>query len=55
MVFTVSQFIPRGCDPIEFNNDVINPADKANIIEEFPQIVGKKVLTIPGRIQNGRV
>ncbi len=42
--------IPRGCDPIEFNNDVINPADKANIIEEFPQIVGKKVLTIPGRI-----
>ena len=24
--------------------------DKANIIEEFPQIVGKKVLTIPGRI-----
>ena len=42
--------IPRGCDPIEFNNDVINPVDKANIIEEFPQIVGKKVLTIPGRI-----
>ena len=42
--------IPRGCDPIEFNNDLINPADKANIIKEFPQIVGKKVLTIPGRI-----
>ena len=42
--------IPRGCDPIEFNNGLINPADKANIIKEFPQIVGKKVLTIPGRI-----
>ncbi len=42
--------IPRGCDPIEFNKGVINPVDKANIIEEFPQIVGKKVLTIPGRI-----
>ena len=42
--------IPRGCDPLEFNNEVINPVDKANIIEEFPQIVGKKVLTIPGRI-----
>ena len=42
--------IPRGCDPIEFNKGVINSVDKANIIEEFPQIVGKKVLTIPGRI-----
>ena len=42
--------IPRGCDPIEFNKDEINPDDKAKIINEFPQIVGKKVLTIPGRI-----
>ena len=42
--------IPRGCDPAEFNNDEINPDDKAEIINEFPQIGGKKVLTIPGRI-----
>ena len=42
--------IPRGCDPVEFNNDEINPDDKAKIINEYPQIVGKKVLTIPGRI-----
>ena len=42
--------IPRGCDPVEFNNDEINPDDKAEIINEFPQIVGKTVLTIPGRI-----
>ena len=42
--------IPRGCDPAEFNNDEINPHDKAEIINEFPQIEGKKILTIPGRI-----
>ena len=42
--------IPRGCDPVEFNNDEINPDDKAKIINELPQIVGKTVLTIPGRI-----
>ena len=42
--------IPRGCDPTEFNNSSINPDHKAKILNEFPQIVGKKVLTIPGRI-----
>ena len=42
--------IPRGCDPAEFNNSSINPDHKAKILNEFPQIVGKKVLTIPGRI-----
>tara|TARA_B100001939_G_C16897331_1_gene598242 strand:+ start:37 stop:1113 length:1077 start_codon:yes stop_codon:yes gene_type:complete len=42
--------IPRGCDPVEFNNDEINPLDKAKIMNEFPQIIEKKVLTIPGRI-----
>ena len=42
--------IPRGCDPIEFNNESINPNDKARIFSELPQINGKKVLTIPGRI-----
>ena len=42
--------IPRGCDPIEFNNSSINPDHKTKILNEFPQIVGKKVLTIPGRI-----
>ena len=42
--------IPRGCDPTEFNNSSINPDNKAKILNEFPEIVGKKVLTIPGRI-----
>ena len=42
--------IPRGCDPTEFNNSSINPDHKAKILNEFPEIVGKKVLTIPGRI-----
>ena len=42
--------IPRGCDPAEFNNNSVNPHHKAEILNEFPQIVGKKVLTIPGRI-----
>ena len=28
----------------------INPDHKAKILNEFPEIVGKKVLTIPGRI-----
>ena len=42
--------IPRGCDPTEFNNSSINPDHKTKILNEFPQIVGKKVLTIPGRI-----
>ena len=42
--------IPRGCDPTEFNNNSINPDHKTKILNEFPQIVGKKVLTIPGRI-----
>ena len=42
--------IPRGCDPAEFNNNSVNPHHKAVILNEFPQIVGKKVLTIPGRI-----
>ncbi len=42
--------IPRGCDPTEFNNDPINPDDKAKIFSEFPRISEKKILTIPGRI-----
>ena len=42
--------IPRGCDPAEFNNCPIDPGIKANFFNEFPKIVGKKVLTIPGRI-----
>ena len=41
--------IPRGCDPAGFNNSSINPDHKAKILNEFPEIVGKKVLTIPGR------
>ena len=42
--------IPRGCEPTEFNKDLINPEDRNNILREFPQIGDKKVLTIPGRI-----
>lgn len=42
--------IPRGCDPNTFNNVSIDPKEKDDLLNEFPQIKGKKVLTIPGRI-----
>ena len=42
--------IPRGCDSADFNNQSINPNDRDKIFSEFPQLVGKKVLIIPGRI-----
>ena len=42
--------IPRGCDPKEFNKNIINADDKNNLFREFPQLVNKKVLTIPARI-----
>ena len=42
--------IPRGCDPNTFNNVTIDPKEKDDLLNEFPQIKGKKVLTIPGRI-----
>ena len=42
--------IPRGCDPNTFNNLSIDPKEKDDLLNEFPQIKGKKVLTIPGRI-----
>ena len=42
--------VPRGCDPNTFNNVSIDPKEKDDLLNEFPQIKGKKVLTIPGRI-----
>ena len=42
--------IPRGCDPNTFNNVSTDPKEKDDLLNEFPQIKGKKVLTIPGRI-----
>ena len=42
--------IPRGCDPIEFNIKPIGHNYKATIFSEYPQITGKKILTIPGRV-----
>ena len=44
------KIIPRGCDPNTFNNVSIDPKEKDDLLNEFPQIKGKKVLTIPGRI-----
>ena len=42
--------IPRGCDPDVFNKIPIDPKEKDDLLNEFPQLMGKKVLTIPGRI-----
>jgi len=42
--------IPRGCDQNIFNNLPINPKEKDDLLNEFPEIKGKKVLTIPGRV-----
>lgn len=43
--------IPRGIDPAEFPRDY-QPADEwlARFRAEFPQIAGRKVLTLPGRL-----
>lgn len=43
--------IPRGIDPAEFPRDY-QPADEwlARFHTEFPQIAGRKVLTLPGRL-----
>ena len=42
--------IPRGCDPLEFNKLPIESKERIDLLNEFPQIRDKKVLTIPGRI-----
>ncbi|MHB1374118.1 MAG: glycosyltransferase family 4 protein [Thauera sp.] len=43
--------IPRGIDPAEFPRDY-QPSDEwlARLRTEFPQIAGRKVLTLPGRL-----
>ena len=43
--------IPRGIDPAEFPRDY-QPADEwvARVHAEFPQLAGRKVLTLPGRL-----
>ena len=43
--------IPRGIDPAEFPSDYV-PSDEwlARFHAEFPQVVGRKVLTLPGRL-----
>ena len=42
--------IPRGCDSLQFNQDEIESLWLENWYKEFPQTIGKKILTLPTRI-----
>jgi glycosyltransferase involved in cell wall biosynthesis len=42
--------IPRGCDSLQFNQDEIEASWLEDWYKEFPQTIGKKILTLPTRI-----
>ena len=42
--------IPRGCDSLQFNQDEIESSWLEDWYKEFPQTIGKKILTLPTRI-----
>ena len=42
--------IPRGCDSLQFNQDEIESSWLEGWYKEFPQTIGKKILTLPTRI-----
>jgi len=42
--------IPRGCDSVQFNQDGISSSWLEEWYKEFPQTLGKKILTLPTRV-----
>ena len=42
--------IPRGLDPAVFNHDACTPAWKKELFEQYPQLQGKHIILMPGRL-----